>query len=97
MGIPYAKNGYADKENCKWSATTIIRILSDEIYTGTMVQGKRTTPHFKLKELETKPTSEWVRVEGTHEAIIDKADFDLVQKLKRLDTRTSPQIGRAHV
>lgn len=91
MGIPYAKNGYADKENCKWSATTIIRILSDEIYTGTMVQGKRTTPHFKLKELETKPTSEWVRVEGTHEAIIDKADFDLVQKLKRLDTRTSPQ------
>ncbi len=91
MGIPYAKNGYADKENCKWSDTTIIRILSDEIYTGTMVQGKRTTPHFKLKELETKPTSEWVRVEGTHEAIIDKADFDLVQKLKRLDTRTSPQ------
>lgn len=91
MGIPYAKNGYADKENCKWSATTVIRILSDEIYTGTMVQGKQTTPHFKLKELETKPTSEWVRVEGTHEAIIDKADFDLVQKLKRLDTRTSPQ------
>lgn len=91
MGIPYAKNGYADKENCKWSATTVIRILSDEIYTGTMVQGKQTTPHFKLKELETKPTSEWVRVEGTHEAIIDKANFDLVQKLKRLDTRTSPQ------
>lgn len=91
MGIPYAKNGYADKENCKWSATTVIRILSDEIYTGTMVQGKQTTPHFKLKELETKPTSEWVRVEGTHEAIIDKADFDLVQKLKRLDSRTSPQ------
>lgn len=91
MGIPYAKNGYADKDNCKWSATTVIRILSDEIYTGTMVQGKQSTPHFKLKELETKPSSEWVRVEGTHEAIIDKADFDLVQKLKRLDTRTSPQ------
>ncbi len=90
-GFPYAKNGYADKENCKWSATTVIRILSDEIYTGTMVQGKQTTPHFKLKERETKPSSEWVRVEGTHEAIIDKADFDLVQKLKRLDTRTSPQ------
>ncbi len=91
MGIPYAKNGYADKDNCKWSATTVIRILSDEIYTGTMVQGKQSTPHFKLKKLETKPSSEWVRVEGTHEAIIDKADFDLVQKLKRLDTRTSPQ------
>lgn len=90
-GLPYAKGGYADKEECKWSATTIIRILSDEIYTGTMVQGKQSTPHFKLKERELKPSSEWVRVENTHEAIIDKADFDLVQRLKRLDTRTAPQ------
>lgn len=38
-GLPYAKGGYADTEDCKWSATTILRILSDEIYTGTMVQG----------------------------------------------------------
>lgn len=97
MGLPYAKNGYADKEDCKWSATTVIRILSDEIYTGTMVQGKQTTPHFKLKERETKPSSEWVRVEGTHEAIIDKADFDLVQRLKRLDTRTSPQSDKVYL
>lgn len=90
-GIPFAKNGYADKKECKWSATTIIRILSDEIYTGTMVQGKQTTPHFKLKAIETKPSSEWIRVEGTHEAIISREDFDLVQRLKQLDTRTSPQ------
>ncbi len=96
-GLPYAKNGYADKEGCKWSATTVIRILSDEIYTGTMVQGKQTTPHFKLKELETKPSSEWVRVEGTHEPIIDKSDFDLVQRLKRLDTRTAPQSDRVYL
>lgn len=97
MGLPYAKGGYADRENCKWSATTVIRILQDEIYTGTMVQGKQKTPHFKLKELETKPTEEWVRVEGTHEAIIDKADFDLVQKLRRLDTRTAPNTDKVHL
>lgn len=97
MGLPYAKNGYADRKNCKWSATTIIRILSDEIYTGTMVQGKQTTPHFKLKQLETKPSSEWIRVEGTHEAIISKEDFDLVQKLKRLDTRAAPQSNKVYL
>lgn len=91
QGLPFAKGGYADRENCMWSATTVIRILQDEIYTGTMVQGKQKTPHFKLKELETKPSDEWVRVEGTHEAIIDRADFDLVQKLRRLDTRTAPK------
>lgn len=96
-GLPYAKGGYADKEECKWSATTIIRILSDEIYTGTMVQGKQSTPHFKLKECELKPSSEWVRVENTHEAIIDKADFDLVQRLRRLDTRTAPQSDKVYL
>ncbi len=96
-GLPYAKGGYADTEDCKWSATTILRILSDEIYTGTMVQGKRTTPHFKLKERELKPSDEWVRVENTHEAIINKADFDLVQRLKGLDTRTSPQSDKVYL
>ena len=28
-------------------------------------RGKQTTPHFKLKEREDKPSSEWIRVEGT--------------------------------
>ena len=42
-GLPYAKKGYADKADCKWSATTIIRILQDETYTGTLVQGKQGT------------------------------------------------------
>ena len=40
-GLPYARNGYADSEDCKWSVTTIIRILQDESYTGTLVQGKQ--------------------------------------------------------
>lgn len=96
-GLPYAKGGYADTEECKWSATTILRILSDEIYTGTMVQGKQTTPHFKLKERELKPSEDWVRVENTHEAIIDREDFDLVQRLKGLDTRTSPQSDKVYL
>ncbi len=96
-GLPYAKGGYADTEDCKWSATTILRILSDETYTGTMVQGKQTTPHFKLKERELKPSEDWVRVENTHEAIIDKADFDSVQRLKGLDTRTSPQSDKVYL
>ena len=93
-GMPYAKGGYADKEDCKWSATTIIRILQDETYTGTLVQGRQTTPHFKLKERENKPSSEWIRVENAHEAIIEPHDFDLVQRIRRIDTRTSPDEKR---
>lgn len=96
-GLPHAKGGYTDRKDCKWSATTIIRILQDETYTGTLVQGKQATPHFKLKEREDRPSSEWVRVENSHEAIIEKHDFDLVQRLRRIDTRTSPKSDKVYL
>ena len=90
-GLPYAKNGYADSEDCKWSATTIIRILQDETYTGTLVQGRQGTSNYKIKQLEQKPESEWIRIPDAHEALITKQDFDLVQRIRGLDTRTSPK------
>ena len=90
-GFPYAKHGYADKEDCKWSATTIIRILQDETYIGTLVQGKQGTPHYKIKQMEQRPSSEWIRVPDAHEPLIAKQDFELVQRIRRLDTRTSPK------
>lgn len=96
-GLPHAKGGYTDRKDCRWSATTVIRILQDETYTGTLVQGRQSTPHFKLKELENKPSSEWIRVENAHEAIIEKHDFDLVQRLRRLDTRTSPKSAKVYL
>ncbi len=89
-GLPHPSGGYADKDNAKWSATTIIRILKDETYTGILLQGKQSTYNYKLKNLINKPASEWVRKENTHEAIIKKHDFDLVQRIMQLDTRTSP-------
>lgn len=90
-GFPYAKKGYADRKDCKWSATTILRILRDEVYTGTLVQGKRGTSNYKIKELELRPSSEWVRVADAHDALIDKQDFELVRSISGLDTRTSPR------
>lgn len=89
-GFPYAKKGYTDRADCKWSATTIIRILKDETYMGTLVQGKRGTSNYKIKERELRPSSEWIRVTDAHEALITKQDFELVQRVSGLDTRTSP-------
>jgi hypothetical protein len=89
-GLPYPKNGYADKDGAKWSAHTIIRILQDETYTGTLIQGKVSTPNYNLKEVQRKPESEWHRRENAHPAIVSFADFELVQRLMQLDTRTAP-------
>lgn len=58
--------------------------------TLTLVQGKQGTPHYKIKQMEQRPASEWVRVPDAHEALIARQDFELVQRIKGLDTRTSP-------
>lgn len=80
------------KTNAKatWSAGTVIRILKNPIYTGVLVQGKETTPSYKVHKRITKDESEWVVIEGNHEAIISKIDFDSVQKVLKCDTRRSP-------
>lgn len=96
-GLPHPKRGYSDKDGAKWSATTIIRILNDETYTGTLIQGKSGTPNYKLKELVQKPEEEWHRIENAHDAIIAKHNFDLAQKILRLDTRTSPNGDKVYI
>ena len=97
LGRPHPKRGYADKPGAKWSATTVIRILKDETYTGTLIQGRQTTHSYKLKELVDRPESEWARTENAHEAIVRKHDFDLVQKIMRLDTRTAPHMDAVYL
>ena len=63
----------------------------NEIYTGTMVQGKEKTLNYKVKKRIKVAKEDWIRVEDTHEPVISKEDFTLVQKLLLWDTRTSPK------
>ena len=89
-GLPHPKGGFADKPDAKWSATAIFRILNDETYMGTLIQGRRGTLNYKIKDVIDKPESEWKRTENAHEAIISPRDFDLARRIMQLDTRTAP-------
>ena len=89
-GLPHPKGGYADKDGSKWCANTILRILSNETYTGTLIQGRQGTHNYKIKDLIDLPKSEWVRTENAHEAIVATEDFHLVERISRLDTRSAP-------
>ena len=70
-----------------WSKTTVWRILHNEMYTGTMVQGRSKKVSYKSKATVSLPREQWFRVEGTHEAIIDPDTFQRVQQLMALRTR----------
>jgi len=89
-GLPHPKGGFADKTGAKWSAKTIFRILHDETYTGTLIQGKQSKVNYKMHDIVDKPESEWKRTENSHEPIIVSHDYDLAQRIMRLDTRAAP-------
>lgn len=89
--------GFQTNMTAKWSAVAVKRILTNEVYTGVMVQGKRERVNYKVKKTVAKPEEEWIRVEGTHEAIISREDFERVQNLLRVDTRAETGSGCAHL
>ena len=72
-----------------WSAVAVGRILSNPVYVGTLIQGKDTTPNYKVKKRVVKPENEWHVTENAHESIIKKMDFEIVSSLLSADTRTS--------
>ena len=90
LGESYT-TGFRANITAKWSTVAVTRILTNEVYTGVMVQGKSEKVNYKVKKTVAKPKEEWVRVEGTHEAIISREDFEIVQDLLKVDTR--PKAG----
>ena len=64
-----------------WQQSTIRFILSNEVYTGTIVQGKRKKVSFKSKKFIDLPEEDWVKVEDMHEAIVSKEDFARAKKI----------------
>ena len=70
-GIPTAKNR-------QWNTSGIIRILTNETYTGTRVYDKTWA---KLKEQKRmNPPEEWVRCLNAHEALVDVDNFQKAQE-----------------
>lgn len=88
-GIKYSAN-LQTKKQAIWSAVAITRILTNECYTGTLIQGKVTTPNYKVKKTVIKDEEDWVVIPNAFEAIITKEQFDMVQEILKKDTRVAP-------
>ena len=56
-----------------------------------MVQGRYGSVSYKTKQNKPIPKEKWIRVEGTHEPIIDKDLWDRTQEL--IQQRAKPFIG----
>ena len=78
-----------------WSYNTIKLMLQNEVYLGTMIQGKSATPNHKVKKNFLKDKEDWIRVEGTHEPIVEEFVFREVQAQLKMDTRVAQ--GKSYV
>jgi DNA invertase Pin-like site-specific DNA recombinase len=83
-GLNYT-NGQKIGSTTYWTYPTIHRLLQNEMYIGNMVQNK-TVRRMKGKA-RALPKEDWIIVENTHDAIIDKATWDKTQALLNKDTR----------
>lgn len=64
----------------QWHSKTIRDILTNRMYIGDMVQNKRRKVNYKVKKVIKNNQKDYIIVENTHEAIIDRKIFYEVQK-----------------
>lgn len=88
--------GFKRNEDSKWTHITVVRILKNCVYTGDLVQGKETTPNYKVKKKITKEKNLWNCVEDVHEPIVTIENYNNVKRLLKNDTRTGMKEERLY-
>ena len=69
------------KRNCQWSQNGICRILTNELYTGKIINGKQEVTDFLTGRREDRDETEWMVVERPDLQIVDKETFDQAQRI----------------
>ena len=73
----------ATQKNFKgvWSDTMIKCILSNPTYAGNLTQNRTQKISYKVNKMIRLPENEWITIEGTHEPIISKEEFETAADL----------------
>lgn len=95
QGLGYVNGGMTIPHGF-WTRGTVRRILRNEMYLGTMVQGVHRKVSYKSKKLMEVPEDQWIRVADTHQPIIDQKTFFAVQNMRQSRKRPSTE-GQPHI
>lgn len=69
------------KRGCNWSAVAVCRILTNELYTGKIINGKQEVTDFLTGRRQEKEREEWLVVERPELKIIDEETFGRTQEI----------------
>ncbi len=75
--------GYKKFANSSWSYANLRHILSDENYTGDLIQNVTNTRIFEGKKRKKTSQNEWDIRKNAHTAFISKENFEKIQSLSK--------------
>lgn len=90
IGLHYRRPNDQFSDN-KWVDSSVRRILGNRMYIGDLVQGVLKVKSYKIQVAQRVDKEDWIIVEGTHEPIISKEDYETVQTLLKRHARKAPQ------
>lgn len=97
---PAGSKGFLPKReyyiNTDWHYSSVRKILSNQVYAGDMVYGKRRKLNYKSDKIISEPEEKWIVVKGTHEPLIDKKQWDLAQEIASKRTKATKS-GEPHM
>ena len=64
-----------------WNEVTLCNMLKNEVYIGNTVQNKKTVVSYKVKKIRTVEKENQIKVNNTHESIIEKDVFEKVNSI----------------
>ena len=73
--------GYRTKRDCKWTQNAVCGILTNELYTGRIINGKQEVSDFLTGQRVNRDEADWMIVERPELQIISREEFDLAQKI----------------
>ena len=66
-----------------WEKSTVAHMLENELYIGNTINMRFSSKSYKDKRKIEHPREECIVIEGSHEAIIDRETWDIVQRVRQ--------------
>jgi DNA invertase Pin-like site-specific DNA recombinase len=85
------------KNSTLWKYSAISDMLINEMYIGSMVQGRYGSVSYKTKKNKPKPKEEWFIVPSTHEPIIERGLWNSTQELLKQRAKPFGDTGKIGV
>lgn len=79
----YRHMGLILDEPYNWVQSTVARILENELYIGNTINMRFSSKSYKDKRKIEHPREECMVLEGTHEPLIDRETWDIVQRVRQ--------------